>query len=538
MSKTEEQIKPEDLFREFRKVSRPSGWKYANNILEKFKKMEDNKDEFIKYALKFMKAEIKDDVVRSWGTTLLEYIGSQEAFESLINFLKDEDASKKNSYSETRLFAVRAIAKMAQTPLRKEAMKNLFIDMAKNNEEAISAKVGAMIVLSKEDRIDLEDQEKYEKTIKSMLQQYKSPDKYNDVLYTLRAIREIGYPMVFEEVQEILDESTYVEHKRYAIKALGQCSDVEAIDKLGLVVKLNSDSSLRLEAVKSLANINSANTQSALFPALLDDNAEIRYQASKALKAILDGKAVRLIIQSALDEYREENSINRLIDALRIVDDSDRTLSTEILNKEILGEDRARSELAQTMLLQLGGWAAVQKLSQRKSTIETLDKMLQESETVVKQVFQATILQARRNFYFAMGINITIVIIGLVLISIAIMQVIREPTKLESWIIPGVSGLFGVILTLFFNNPRNNAREDLATLMNVNVIFLGFLRQLNEIDAAFKHTYMESSGIQAGQDPINATMTATVAEINKVMTETLEMASIHLRLTPKAAQEA
>src|SRR5215467_12083563 len=108
MSKTEEKIKPEDLDREFRKARQPSGWKYGSNILEKFKKMEDNKDEFIKYALQFM-AETKDDVLRSWGTTLLECIGSQKAFESLINFLKDDDASKKKSYPETRLFAVRAI---------------------------------------------------------------------------------------------------------------------------------------------------------------------------------------------------------------------------------------------------------------------------------------------------------------------------------------------------------------------------------------------------------------------------------------------
>ena len=50
----------------------------------------------------------------------------------------------------------------------------------------------------------------------------------------------------------------------------------------------------------------------------------------------------------------------------------------------------------------------------------------------------------------------------------------------------------GILITMFFNNPRRNAREDLTTLMNVNVIFLGFLRRLNQIDATFKYAYIES----------------------------------------------
>jgi hypothetical protein len=37
------------------------------------------------------------------------------------------------------------------------------------------------------------------------------------------------------------------------------------------------------------------------------------------------------------------------------------------------------------------------------------------------------------------------------------------------------------------------ARNDLTTLVNVNVLFLGFQRQLNEIDATFKHAYIEGS---------------------------------------------
>ena len=74
-----------------------------------------------------------------WGTTLLEYIGSQEAFKSLIDFLKDEDASKKKSYLETRLFAVRVIEKMAQ--------KKTYSSKRRNGEPYYDAELEKLFVI-------------------------------------------------------------------------------------------------------------------------------------------------------------------------------------------------------------------------------------------------------------------------------------------------------------------------------------------------------------------------------------------------------
>ncbi|MGI0016310.1 MAG: HEAT repeat domain-containing protein, partial [Nitrososphaera sp.] len=147
MTKTEETIKAEDIFTEFRKVCLPSGWKYADGILKKFQKLQ-NKDDFIDGALQFLKTE-NDDIVRSWGTTLLETIGSDKALDSLIEFLNGEDPTKKRDYMETRLFAVRAIKKLAENnPPRTQKMLKMFTKMATDPDDATSAKVGAMVVLS------------------------------------------------------------------------------------------------------------------------------------------------------------------------------------------------------------------------------------------------------------------------------------------------------------------------------------------------------------------------------------------------------
>jgi hypothetical protein len=127
------------------------------------------------------------------------------------------------------------------------------------------------------------------------------------------------------------------------------------------------------------------------------------------LQLILKDEAVPTIVQYALKEGIEARLVD-LVEALRLID-HDRKLSTEVLGKELASEDQTRAGIAQQILLDLGGWAARQKISQRRITLEKLDELLKESEQVIKETFQDTITQARRNFYFAMGVNIIIVIL-------------------------------------------------------------------------------------------------------------------------------
>lgn len=173
----------------------------------------------------------------------------------------------------------------------------------------------------------------------------------------------------------------------------------------------------------------------------------------------------------------------------------------------------------------------VRRLGQLQSTLKSLDNLLAESEKAVRSTFNATILQARRNFYFAMGVNVLVVLVGLVLIILAITQLINDPDKLQSWIVPGGAGVLGILINMGFNNPRRNAREDLATLMNVNIIFLGFLRQLNEIDATFKYAYIQSD--KFGTDH----MRQTVDRIEKTMARTLNMAARHLNVSLPTSED-
>ena len=72
-----------------------------------------------------------------------------------------------------------------------------------------------------------------------------------------------------------------------------------------------------------------------------------------------------------------------------------------------------------------------------------------------------------------MGVNIIIVIVCLFLISLAIIHLVQKPEKLEIWIMLGGTDLFGILITMFFNNPRQDAREDLTGTYECKSYFPG-----------------------------------------------------------------
>lgn len=519
-SDTGSDLTPDKLLKQFRRPQHDFGWRYGYRAIKEFKTLKD-KSTFIQPAMDFIQQEDQDDI-RSWGTTILEIAGGHEAFRFLVDVIKIHTNGNKRKYLNTRFFALKGIANLATSDSEKKELLTMLQEMWNNDKEDYLAQGEAAILLALNEKASSAQKKDAEKMVRSMLSSDRIAE-YWPALRILRGLREFAFPSVVDDIILIIKKSPYYDHRQAAIIALGiHCNDLQVVRELGLIVRNNQDSGLRLEAVESLSRLNDPESQGDLIFAVKDDNAEVRVRASKALKSLLKEESVSTVIQFALREGIEETWLSYLIEALRLID-SDRIISTQILSKELGGDDQRRAKLAEKILLELGGWAAVQKISQRRTTLETLDKLLEQSERTIKDTFSDTITQARRNFYFAMGVNIIIVIVGLFLISLSIMQLIQMPEKIETWIIPGAGGLFGILITMFFNNPRQNAREDLTALMNVNVIFLGFLRRLNQIDATFKHAFIESLSFGIHD------MDQTLKQIDGAVAQTLKMADEYLR---------
>ncbi len=524
----------EELFYNFRKTQTSRNIRSIRRLLEAFKKIPDSKP-FLDPAIRYLETE-SEDGARAWGTNLLEIIGGDRAFEFLITLLEGSDKKEvKRKYRYTRFFALRAIHTLSDSPIRvtrrDEICQRILGD---NNEDWLAQAEAAAILANQHDEAAI-------KWLKKMLS---NRDNYWAIMRATRAIREIPVDELAEDLSKVaarkythektgeqLDNN--VDHRWYAIRALAMYPRHPGIIEQLAQIVLDEDEYpfLRESAVTSLGKLGNPAARDALLVAAQDDNAEIRFQAANALGSILPvERAAGVVVQTALESETEADNRAYLLDALRLIDPS-RSIPTEILSRELAAEDRQRAQLAENMLIDLGGWSAVQRLSQRSNTLDRLDNLLSQSEQVVRDTFEATIRQARFNFYFAMGINMLIVFTGIALVILAITQLIQNPQNFASWILPGATGVIGVLINLTFNNPRHNARDDLATLLNVTVMFLGFLRQLNEIDATFKYAYLEDPEFSTAQ------MSETVAQIEGAVDKTLAMAMQHLRYADAASKK-
>jgi hypothetical protein len=510
------ELSPAQLFDRFRKGDLQTSYE----ALAAFQQLAD-KRRFLAPALEFLATEEMDQV-RGWATTVLEGTGGRKAFAALRGLFKAEDTHEtKRRYRYTRFFALAGLARMERSENEREDVTRLLEELWQprwqDTEEDYLVQAEAAVLLALRGR---------KEPLRQVLAMLRAADADFWITWAcLRALREFPLPEVVSEVIDVMRTARYYDHRLYAVRALARYrDDVTVVHELANIVRTSDDSYFRLVAVRALGELGNREAQDALVRALADPDAEIRVQATTALKTLLSNEeAIALVVQRALAEDASPATLEYLLDALRRIDGA---LSAEVLNKELGGQDRRRARAAEEILVNLGGWAAVQRLGQRRSTLDSLDEILRQSEEVVRTTFSDTIRQARLNFYFAMAVNVLVVTVGLALIALAVIQLAQNPEKLAEWVLPGGAGVVGIIVNLLFNNPRRNAREDLTSLMNVNVIFLGFLRQLNEIDATFKHAYIESHAFGADD------MRATVSQIENAVEQTLTMAARHLRVVP------
>ena len=509
-------LTPAQLFDRFRKGDLGE----SQEAMRAFKSVA-NKQRYLGPALEFFQNE-EVDQVRSWGASVLEVVGGRKAFAGLLAIFAEDDPSElRHEYRYSRFFALAGLARLERSEREREQvaalLDQLWVDPWQDTMEDYLVHSEAAVLLA------LRGRQTPLAQVQAMLRA--SSSDFWITWACLRALREFPLPEVTPEVVEVMRTAHFYDHRLYAARALARNrDDLSVVHELSNIIRTSRDSYMRLVAVNGLGTLSNREGQDALVRALADPDAEVRVQAAASLQELIaKEEAVSLVVQRALADDTPRETLDYLLDALRRIDGA---LSADLLNRELGSQDRRRAQAAEEILVNLGGWAAVQRLSQRRSTLDSLDEILKQSEEVVRTTFADTIRQARLNFYFAMAVNVIVVLVGIALIVIAISQLVQDPSQLKEWILPGAAGVIGILINLLFNNPRRNARQDLTSLMNVNVIFLGFLRQLNEIDATFKHAYIESHTFGT------ADMRATVKQIDRSVEQTLTFAARHLSNMP------
>ena len=513
---------PKDLFDSFRVNTIEEGWAVADETFASFREQKI-KSQFLQPAIDFIEnvpktTQERVDETRQWGPQVLSFMKGKNAniaSRFLLDFFKKESAvNLKKNYRWTRFRALCSLDNLVESS-RDESLKKQFADIlniiAYDEDEYYANQALSSLLIAKMN-FDNSETTKAIAKIRDMLSK-EAPENHNlnleaktkmdaePTLCALNALNEVCLPNeggIRKDIVTIMKDSPYYNHRTEAIRALRKYKqDRNVVFELGHFIRTNSDHHLRQLAVASIGELQNPQAKDFLLESLTDRDSDVRAESIKAFPKLFDKpfSALRTIAEEAIKEDTNPVKFGFFVEALRKID-QDKNLCVQVLASDLDSDDHNRAARAQQILADVGGLASIQKLSRRR-TLETSYKVLEDSEKALTSIFSSNTLQATRGFYFAMGVNITIVSVGIVLVGLAIVQVIQNPENFFGWITPGAGGVFGIILTLYFNGPRRNAQQDLAILMNANMIYLGFLRMINEIDATFKHEFIEKSDFNA-----------------------------------------
>jgi len=295
----------------------------------------------------------------------------------------------------------------------------------------------------------------------------------------------------------------------------------------------------------------------SLMSALLDDNAQIRHRAAEALFSVVidvdndekDGEKVKkahtqarisaseMVVKELLKEQVSyENGIPRLVDALRVIDPPEAESASMVLSRYLFSEDLSVRQRAEHALKLVGGEKAVQTLvGQRSEVLRAYNELLTKADEPIQELFKETMHQARVSFMISQIMSLIVFGVGILAIIAGLWFAFTGGSdSVEFAFGAGTSiiGAIAVLLDLMVRDPHKRVQEAISILLRIKVIFLGYLRQIHQIDATFKHEFIEG-GKEFGFKDVEQ----TTRLINNVIKTTMTAISQNLpiRKTEKLA---
>jgi hypothetical protein len=176
-------------------------------------------------------------------------------------------------------------------------------------------------------------------------------------------------------------------------------------------------------------------------------------------------------------------------------------------------------------LTKLGGEEAVRTLqAQRAKAVDTYTTLLGNADQQVMEQFNRLMVQAQRGFLLSLWMHGIIFGVGVVVLVASLYVALSQGFgTFERYVGVGTAvGSLGTLLLLFYKDPLKNIRGSVTGLVKVNVVFLGYVRQINQIDATFKQLFLASAGFGVDQ------MKQTVEQIQDSVRKTMEEVKSYL----------
>jgi HEAT repeat protein len=368
--------------------------------------------------------------------------------------------------------------------------------------------------------------------ISLIMQQIEREKTASNRLYMLTMLLESRSPLAVKIFIKLMDEDLgdyAVEIRRTAVRGLAQLRAAEAMESLLKRLSVEKDETILVTIIDALGAIGDSNTTSALLP-LLQDTAQSRtihlsvLQAlsqicrpndKQALDVLLSAicysdrvvsfaatdtllklaaktDAAQLVIDTGLQQDAADR-LNRVADALRVIGSPD----TVKLLTSIKG-DSVKEGRAQNLLEQVGGKQAVEALvNQRIEALDQSRQRVRDYDAQALAIFESTVTEAKKGFVISLWMSGMIFAIGIALLVGSIYIMFQPNIQLGQQIF-GVGGALtglGSILAMFYKGPVERIERSVANLVQTEIAFLGYIRQVTQVTAMFEREYLDGENL-------------------------------------------
>ena len=256
---------------------------------------------------------------------------------------------------------------------------------------------------------------------------------------------------------------------------------------------LNTDKNVVIEACKTLHTFNSPQLcTNIILDSLNNEISRVGYEASNDIV---------IALSSSLKWMNNKN--NHILESL---EEQMHRGSTDIIRNT-----------SRRIISEMGGSNAIKKLDFRNTLNNNYSCRIDKAQNDVEKLFTSTINDAKHGFRVSLIMDIIVFLVGIILICVSgFIAIINNET--ENWAgitATGGTGVLTILYSLFLSKPREKVKQAVTHLMYLKIIFLGYIRELNQIDQCFNQNLIESDSmptddIKVYSDSINFVMNSCV----------------------------
>ena len=468
-----------------------------------------DKDQIEKYLIERLASD-KDPWHTTWSLTALAAIDLPDGRNEILKHVSEQNEPD----AWVRHFALINAANFSPFPQKE-------IEEATQDNEILPQATAFRLLLAN-------GQDHFADEIQKMLEDTHVPDARWAAARALRNRTDLLMKPLREHIEnrfihplvEIVSEANiYMDIRWEAIQSLAsfQSRQGEVAERLSDLLTTVPDSTLRRYCLEALIILDQAQeSQNGLLTALEDKDAQIRLDAANTLKKMLGAeKSIQLILPRARGRDKDTAL---LVDALRHIDSNQ---AAREIRDALSNPDIKVSSQANQLLTELGGQAATQILmNERAKALDNYTVILNDADNDVRVHFKELMLQAKIAFWLSLIMHVVVFVIGVWMLFASLSTALdRGLPVLSTWIGVGGAGAgaLAILLSAFYRNPLKNVRGSLNALMQVDVVFLGYVRQINQIDATFKHMFLDNRDF--GTEQMKGTVTEIQSSVKAILGE-------------------